>query len=272
MKKGYQNLHTHTTYCDGKQSAEDMIIAAIDRGGGSIGFSEHSFVRFDPEYSMPLADTPTYMAEINMLKEKYRDKIDVFLGLEADYFTDEMPEGLDYVIGSAHHIQKNGEHITVDATPERLEAARDKHFGGDFYLLAETYFETISDVVEKTKADIIGHFDLIKKHNENGRLFDESHPRYIDPAITALDKIIKNCSLFEINTGAMFRMGKAEQYPSVFLLKELKKRGGEILFTSDSHCTKSLYYKFDDMQELAKSCGFTHVKTLTTDGFIDAKI
>ena len=272
MKEGYQNLHTHTTYCDGKQSAEDMIVAAIGKGGGSVGFSEHSFVHFDLDYSMPLAETPMYMAEIKMLREKYRDQIDVFLGLEADYFTDEIPEDLDYLIGSVHHIQKNGEHITVDATPERLEAARDKHFGGDFYTLVEAYFETISDITVKTKANIIGHFDLIRKHNEDGRLFDETHPRFIKSATDAMDQILKNCSLFEINTGAMFRMGKKEQYPSTPLLKELKKRGGEILFTSDSHCTESLYYKFDEMQELAKSCGFVHIKHLTPDGFIDIKI
>lgn len=272
MKQGHQNLHTHTTYCDGKQSVEDMIIAAISKGGGSIGFSEHSFVHFDLEYSMEIAETPAYISEIMTLKEKYRDKIEVFLGLEVDYFTDEVPVDLDYVIGSVHYIQKNGEYITVDAMPERLETAGDKYFGGDFYSLVETFFETASDVARKTKADIIGHFDLIKKHNEGSRLFDETHPRYIKAAIDAMDEILKDCKLFEINTGAMFRMGKAEQYPSTFLLKELKKRGGEILFTSDSHCEQSLYYKFDEMQEIARSCGFTYIKHLTPNGFIDIKL
>jgi histidinol-phosphatase (PHP family) len=67
-------------------------------------------------------------------------------------------------------------------------------------------------------------------------------------------------------------MGKSEQYPATILLKELKNKGGEIIFTSDSHCGESLYYKFDEMQELAKSCGFTHYKRLTSDGFADVKI
>jgi len=272
LNQGYQNLHTHTTYCDGKLSAEDMTTAAIGKGGGSIGFSEHSLVPFDPDYSMTLADTPTYINEVKMLKDKYMGKIDVFLGLEADYFTDEVPIGLDYIIGSVHHIEKDGEHITVDATPERLEAARDKYFGGDFYSLAEAYFETVSHVAKKTNADIIGHFDLIKKHNEGGRLFDENHPRYLSAALDAMTKILKDCKIFEISTGAMFRMGKAEQYPSTFLLKKLKKLGGEILFTSDSHCAESLYFKFDEMHDIAKSCGFTHIKRLTSDGFIDLKI
>ncbi|MCL2222849.1 MAG: histidinol-phosphatase [Oscillospiraceae bacterium] len=272
MKQGYQNLHTHTTYCDGKLSVEDMVVAAINKGGSSIGFSEHSFVPFDPDYSMTLADTPTYMTEVKMLKEKYIDQIDVFLGLEVDYFTDEMPMGLDYIIGAAHHIQKGGEYITIDATPERLEVARDMHFSGDFYSLIEVYFETVSEMPRKTKADIIAHFDLIKKHNEGGRLFDETHPRYIDAALGAMKRIVGTCNLFEISSGAMFRMGKTEQYPSTLLLKELKNLGGEILFASDSHCAESLYFKFDEMQQLAESCGFTYIKRLTENGFIDVKI
>ena len=272
FEKNYQNLHTHTTYCDGTLSAEEMIVAALSKGGGSIGFSEHSLVKFDLKYSMSLSDTPAYISEVNLLKEKYREKMDIFLGLEVDYFTEQIPAGLDYIIGAAHYIEKNGEHITVDATPERLLEAKDKHFGGDFYALIETYFETISAVPKKTNADIIAHFDLIKKHNENGKLFDETHPRYLDAAISAMEQILSTCNIFEINTGAMFRMGKAEQYPSPFLLKHLKNLGGEILFSSDSHCGDSLFYKFDDMQQFARSCGFTHYKRLTADGFVNLKI
>jgi len=272
LKYGFQNLHTHTTYCDGDSSIEDMIIAAIQKGGGSIGFSEHSYVYFDPEYSMDPIDIPSYMGDVRRLKEKYRNEIDVFLGLEVDHFTEEIPDGLDYIVGATHHIQKDGEHITVDATPERLESAVDKYFDGDFYSLIEAFYETAACAAKKTNTDIIAHFDLLKKHNVGGRLFDESHPRYVDAAISAMEQILKDCRLFEINTGAMYRKGLSEQYPSAFLLKELKRRGGEILFSSDSHDSESLYYKFDEMSEVARSCGFTHIKRLTADGFIGVKI
>jgi histidinol-phosphatase (PHP family) len=212
------------------------------------------------------------MGDVKRLKEKYRNEIDVFLGLEVDHFTEEIPDELDYVIGATHHIQKDGEYITVDATPERLESAVDKYFGGDFYSLIEAFYETAASVIKKTNADIIAHFDLIKKHNSGGKLFDESHPRYLDAALSAMEQILKDKRLFEINTGAMYRKGLSEQYPSTFLLKELKKRGGEILFSSDSHDPQSLYYKFEEMADVASSCGFTHIKRLTADGFVDVKI
>ncbi|MCL2820347.1 MAG: histidinol-phosphatase [Oscillospiraceae bacterium] len=264
-----QNLHTHTTYCDGTLSVEEMIKAAIEKGGKSIGFSEHSYVPFDEEYSMLLEDTPLYISEINNLKEKYKGTIDVYLGMEIDYFTDEIPDGLEYIIGAVHHVRKNGKNITVDGWAEHLINMNNKHFGGDFYAMAESYYETVADVVEKTNADIVGHFDLITKNNDNNSLFDESHPRYIDAALGAMEQVLNNCKLFEVNTGAMFRRGANKPYPSTFLLKELQKRGGEIILSSDSHTAESLYFKFDEMRELVKSCGFKYIKRFTGDDFTD---
>lgn len=37
-----QNLHTHTTFCDGTNTAEEMIQAARELGMDSLGFSGHS--------------------------------------------------------------------------------------------------------------------------------------------------------------------------------------------------------------------------------------
>ncbi|MCL2628487.1 MAG: histidinol-phosphatase [Oscillospiraceae bacterium] len=274
MKNFLQNLHTHTTYCDGSLSAEEMIKAAIERGGSSIGFSEHSYVSFDEEYSMMPCDTPLYMAEINKLKQKYEGQVEVYLGIEYDYFTetDNMPGALDYIIGAVHHIEKDGEFITIDATYERIQNIRDNYFGGDMFALTQAYYATIASVTEKTKVDIIGHFDIIAKQNEQGRLFDESDPRYITAATNAMERILEKCKIFEVSSGSMFRTGRSVPYPSEMLLALLKKHGGEVLLSSDSHVADSLYYKFDEMLELIKACGFTHIKRLTKDGFVDEKL
>jgi len=268
----HQNLHTHTTYVDGYASAEEMVLTAIEKGGSSIGFSEHSHVPFDPKYSLSTEDTPKYISEINALKKKYADKIEIFLGIEQDYFTDNMPDGLDYVIGTTHHIQCENEFITIDAHEDRLIYASKEYFNGDFYALAKLYFETMSDIMNKTNADIIGHFDLLTKHNFNGSLFDETNPKYTTSAIDAMKEILKKNNLFEINTGAMFRTGKTEQYPSTFLLKELQRRGGEVILSSDTHDPNSLYYNFNEMIDLIKSCKFKHIKRLTKSGFVNIDI
>ncbi|MBO5371040.1 MAG: PHP domain-containing protein, partial [Clostridia bacterium] len=39
-----EDLHTHTTYCDGKDSPEDMVKTAIEKGLRVIGFSGHIYL------------------------------------------------------------------------------------------------------------------------------------------------------------------------------------------------------------------------------------
>jgi len=272
MKKFLQNLHTHTTYCDGKLSAEEMVKAALQKSGDSLGFSEHSYVSFDEQYSMMPSDTPLYITEINNLKQKYKDEIEIYLGIEQDYFTDEVPEGLDYIIATVHHIEKEGKYITIDTSYENIQKIKDEYFAGDIYALTEAYYTVIGKLPKKFKIDIIGHLDLISKQNIGGRLFDETNPRYTIAATNAIEQILEKCKIFEINTGGMYRRKAPLPYPTPYLLNEIHKRGGEVLLSSDSHDAHSLYFKFDEMRELVKSCGFTHIKRLTKDGFIDERI
>ena len=273
-----QNLHTHTTYVDGLLSPEEMILAAIESGCDSLGFSEHSYVPYDEHFSMPPDATQRYIEELKELRVKYKDKIEIFIGLEMDFDTPWRPkEVLDYTLGSAHNLKIESEcgdekYVSIDASAEFQKHIAETYFAGDYYGMAEAYFEMMTSIVEKTNADIIGHFDLITKFNNNYSRFDERHPRYLNAALNAMDKILKRCRIFEVNTGAMYRCGKTEPYPSIYLLKELKKRGGEVIITSDCHDGKSICYAFDEMSELLKSCGFTHQKRLTENGFIDVEL
>ena len=41
------NLHTHTCFCDGKNTPEEMVISAIEKGMDVLGFSGHSSSSFD---------------------------------------------------------------------------------------------------------------------------------------------------------------------------------------------------------------------------------
>ena len=36
------SFHTHTTFCDGKNTPEEMVVAAIEKGFVALGFSTHS--------------------------------------------------------------------------------------------------------------------------------------------------------------------------------------------------------------------------------------
>ena len=62
-----QNLHTHTVFGDGKNTAEEMVLGALRAGCASLGFSEHSPLppAADPDgWSMAASDVAAYRAEL----------------------------------------------------------------------------------------------------------------------------------------------------------------------------------------------------------------
>lgn len=98
------DLHMHTTYCDGKDTAEAMVLSAIENGLAFAGISGHSFTPHDPSYCMSRKGTQQYIEEIRGLKKKYADSITLLLGIELDRYADTDTSPYDYLIGSAHYI------------------------------------------------------------------------------------------------------------------------------------------------------------------------
>ncbi len=249
------DFHVHTTYCDGTNSPEDIIHAAISLGMKKLGFSGHSYTPFDEEPCMSTEGTRLYLDEIHSLKEKYSGKITILCGTECDYYSDINPEDYDYVIGSVHYIDCGGVFAHVDHTPELLQQAIDQGFGGDPYALAEKYYSLAADVVHKTHANIIGHFDLLTKFNTGSRFFDEDNPRYIAAVESALDTLLKTDVPFEINTGAVSKGHRDFPYPSLRILKYIASHGGSVILSSDSHKKETLMYDFPKYEALARSLG-----------------
>ncbi len=256
---GRSNFHTHTTFCDGKSTAEGLVQAAIQKGMTALGFSGHAYTPHDASYCMTKEKTVAYRREILRLKDVYQDKIYIFCGLEMDYFSEEDTKDYDFIIGSVHYVKKNGQFFAVDESKEMFLQNIKVGWNGDFYAFAEDYFALVSRVVEKTNADIIGHFDLITKFNEGGACFDENHPRYKAAWDKALKALIKTGKPFEINTGAMQRGYRSVPYPAVPILQKIKEYGGEVLITSDCHEACGLDFGFDEAAQLAASCGFFNI-------------
>ena len=111
------NIHTHTTFCDGKDSMEDMVKAAIAVGFDTLGLSFHSYTSFDPSYC--IRDYLAYMKEFGRLKREYAGKICLLNGVELDLYG-ERPSVCDYVIGSVHYFKAGERHFPWTAAPRLL--------------------------------------------------------------------------------------------------------------------------------------------------------
>ena len=190
------------------------------------------------------------MKAVKDLKNEFSGKIKILCGTEQDFYSTAPTRGYDYVIGSVHYILKGGEYIPVDETADILKQAAKKYFSGDIMSLCEAYFEEVGEVYEKTKCDIVGHFDLITKFNEQEKLFDETDPRYINACKKAVNRIIKNCKVFEINTGAISRGYRTTPYPSDEIRDYIRQKGGKFILSSDSHQKETLCFEFDKFRSL----------------------
>ena len=246
------DLHVHTMFSDGKNTPEEVVLEAIARKMKVIGFSDHSYTAFDESWCMKKGDIPLYRACIAELRGRYADRIKILCGIEQDFYSEEPTDGYDYVIGSVHYIRSGEEFIPVDESPEILRAAAEKHFGGDLFVLIEDYYRTVAQVVDKTHADIIGHFDLVTKFNEDGSLFDEADPRYLAASRAAADALLKTGKPFEINTGAISRGYRTSPYPSVALRDYIRGRGGSFILSSDSHAKETLCFGFEVLENEVK--------------------
>ncbi len=240
------DLHTHTVFCDGKNTPEEMVQAAIAKGLDCIGFSGHSYTFFDERYCMTKEGTAAYRREVAAARERHRGEILVLCGVEQDFWSEEPVEGYDHVIGSVHYVRKDGLFLPVDESAEAQRKAVEEHFGGDWYAFAEAYYELVAGVAQQTDADIIGHFDLITKFNEKNAFFDEEHPRYRAAWQKAADRLLASQLPFEINTGAVSRGYRSAPYPAPEIITYLRERGATLIWSSDSHIADTLCSGFPD--------------------------
>ena len=244
------NIHTHTCFCDGRDTPAEMAQRAYDLGFVSLGFSGHSDTGFDP---CGMRDYDSYRAAVAAEKERWRGKMEIYCGIEQDHFSGRA-EGWDYVIGSVHYVERGGKKLAVDWSPEETDRIIREEYGGSADSFAEDYYALVGSLAAVTGCDIIGHFDLITKFDEGGKVF--SGRRYTEAAMGALEALIKTGAIFEINTGALARGYRRTPYPAPWILRELHAKGAEIIITSDCHNKDHLDFGYEAAVKSAREAGY----------------
>lgn len=249
------DLHTHHYRCGHAEGEiRDYIEAAIAADMVAIGISDHSpYFASSEEQAQPLiamgkSEFPLYIAEILRLKEEYKTKIDVLLGVESDFFP-EVAEAyraeyakypFDYIIGSVHQV--NGVSI--------FNRKRwNKHTEAQKVIDKETYYELIQQSARSGMFQILGHIDAMKGFYPP---FSEIKTNAADEAL----RVIGECKLaIEINTS-----GKTKDcggwYPSDEILERALYHGVEVTFGSDAHKPSRVGEDWDAVSKRLKEIGF----------------
>lgn len=182
------NYHTHTKRCGHAiGNDEDYVVSAIKAGIKTLGFSDHAPYRTpDPGIRMELDQFPEYVQSIQNLKEKYKDQINIYVGLEVECYLSEWDtlsmfrETLDYCILGQHGFEPNGKRVYSGMNAQSLI----------------DYVSLIAYACEHSLCDYICHPDVILWN----------YPR-IDDNVRSMAKDIAQLSLqynmpLELNCGS----------------------------------------------------------------------
>ena len=118
------DYHIHTTQTDGQSTAEEYVQVAIMKGLKEIAFTEH--VRKSSNWF------DSYIRDIRKLKEKYKNNVDIFYGIEAkalDYegnidATEDMINKSELVLGSVHRYPSGNGNLLDFGALSSKDAAR----------------------------------------------------------------------------------------------------------------------------------------------------
>jgi histidinol-phosphatase (PHP family) len=249
------DLHTHHERCGHAiGTIRDYIEAALEKGLSVIGISDHApYFAHEldhpyPGIAMSRKTLETYIAEVLSLREEYRGRIDVLLGIESDFFPESAEiyrnhlqrYPFDYVIGSVHHT--NGVSIFKKQRWENLSYEQ-------IVSEKETYYSLIRESAKSGLFQIIGHADAMKRYYPE--LSDIPTPK-VEEAI----RVIGECGLaMEVNTS-----GKASDcrswYPSDDILEMALHYGVDITFGSDAHHPDRVGDEWEQVSRKLKEIGF----------------
>ncbi len=249
------DFHTHHNRCGhAKGSISDYIEAAITKGLNIIGISDHTpyFGSEDdqaqPGIAMAISEFPNYVNEILHLKKKYKDKIEVLLGIEADFFPehidvykkiyDQYP--FDYIIGSTHY--SGGKSIFNKKRWEGLNKEQKVQ-------QKEMYYDIINQSAQSGMFDILGHIDAMKGY------FPEFSSIQTQAVEQTLRIISEHDVAIEINTS-----GKTKTcggwYPSDEILERALFYKVKVTFGSDAHTPERVGDEWEEVRSLLKQIGF----------------
>ena len=258
------DYHVHTHHSgDSDAPMEDVILSAIGKNLKSICFTEHMDFEY-PKFpgvtkGMFEVDTDAYHTEYLEKKKKFKDRIDIYFGIELGMqpqvteknkvYVNSYP--FDFVIASNHLAhQKDPYYPSFYENRSKKEA------------FTEFFEATLENIKLFDDFDVLGHLDYLVRYapdQENGYTYSD----YKDIINEILVTLINKGKGLDVNTKALYSNPPLKNpNPSEDILKRYKELGGEILtLGSDAHVAKNVACGFEKATDLLKSCGFTRYCT-----------
>ncbi len=157
------NYHTHTIRCGhARDDAEDYIKQAISCGIKHMGFSDHMPFMFPDGYEsshrVPVAEAEDYFRELCLLRDKYKDEIEIKIGFEMEYYPKYFDSMLKNSISYGAEYLILGQHFIGNEHPGGFYV----NYATDDERHLEEYADEVAEAVSKGVFTYIAHPDIIK--------------------------------------------------------------------------------------------------------------
>ena len=275
----YTNYHTHTVFCDGLAEAVCFADEAVRLGMAGLGFSAHAPVNFPTHWTIDPARLGDFYNEIHRLKRVYADRLEIYCGLEADFFPDMHNEikalyadySWDYIIGSIHFIgvRGDGTRWCIDGSREEFLEGWREIMDSDPLRPIEIYFEITREMVRVMKPDVIGHVDKIKIQHRPDCMVPDSHPFFREQMKATLEEIAASDCIVEVSTRGMQKEQTSDYFPSLWAIQEMQKMNIPVTISSDAHSPDALTYAFDQTETMLRDIGYRSVMILKNGKWIE---
>jgi len=254
------DTHTHTARCGHAGGSDEAFVeAAIDAGLAAIAVTDHLPFYWlppedhDPTLAMAMAELPRYVEAVLALRERYRGRVEVLLGIEADYVEghEETLAALlakypfDVVLGSVHWLDG----WWVDA-PSSLP--RYRQGAEEVERIWSRYAELVMQAAGSGLFDVLSHLDLAKKYGYRPEQPFAGRQADVVAAVAA-----GGCAVELSSAGRRKPVG--EDYPSDELLADLAAAGVRFVLSSDAHAPAEVGFGFAESVARALAVGVGEV-------------
>lgn len=168
------NYHTHTPRCHhASGTPEEYILKAIEGGIKYMGFSDHAPFMFpdgyESYYRVLLSEVPDYFSELRSLREKYKDKIEIKIGFEMEYYPKYFEAMLAVILDAGAEYLILGQHFLGNEHPDGFHTVKETD---DIEHLKE-YVSTVISAMESGVFSYVAHPDMMNFTGESSVYNDE---------------------------------------------------------------------------------------------------
>ncbi len=242
------NFHTHTTRCKHAIGSDSAYIENAIAGGYDIlGFSDHTPWPFSDGYNsfmrMDMDEVDSYVFTIRELAKRYRDNIEIRVGLECEYYI----EHIDWLAQQRERLNLDymlfGNHFPY-------EENRDLYFGeARSSADLELYLESSRMALESGLFDCFAHPDLFMRSLTEV----DSYTLNVFKELTQICH--KNGVVMEFNTSI-------PHFPELW--RVVAEQGAKVIIGMDAHDRKILKNTeiYDNAERQLADLGITPIKEL----------